>query len=92
MVIPDESLLVVVLEVVEMVFVEVFLICLESLRQVTYQVGYIAPRPCQTERVAGWADSLVRQGLSGSAECRLVPGCKLEAPLGLPSCLLDPHD
>ena len=41
--IPDESLLVVVLEVVEMVFVEVFLICLESLRQVTYQVGYIAP-------------------------------------------------
>ena len=43
MVIPDESLLVMVLEVVEMVFVEVFLICLESLRLVTYQVGYIAP-------------------------------------------------
>ena len=40
---PDESLLEVVLEVVAMVFVEVFLICLENWRLATRRAGYIAP-------------------------------------------------
>ena len=67
---PDESLLEVVPEVVAMVFVEVFLICLENWRRATHQVGYIAPaevhifpprhdqflpRPCQTAHAADWS-------------------------------------
>lgn len=52
---PDESLLEVVPEVVEMVFVEVFLIYSESWRLVTRQVGCIAPRPCQTAHAVGWS-------------------------------------
>ena len=40
---PDVSLLEVVLEVVAMVFAEVFLICSENWRLATHQVGYTAP-------------------------------------------------
>ena len=66
---PDEILLEVVPEVVAMVFVEVFLICLENWRPATRPAEYIAPaqvnifnatehhqflpRPCQTVHAAG---------------------------------------